>query len=140
MSVAVRRGVYGKLAGDTTLNAMLGTPAPGYAKSIYYQFAPQKAGFPYLILNKQASTPRYAMSALAMDNDVWLVKAVDRSDTADPADSIASRVLALLNDAALSISGKSTLYLRRESDLDYSQEVDGVNYRHAGSLYRLVYA
>ena len=29
MSVATRRAIYGKLSGDTTLTAMLGTAAPG---------------------------------------------------------------------------------------------------------------
>jgi hypothetical protein len=43
MSTAVRRALYGKLAGDTTLNALLGTPATGYSKSIYHQEAPDGA-------------------------------------------------------------------------------------------------
>jgi hypothetical protein len=33
MSTAVRRALYGKLAGDTTLNNLLGTPATNYSKS-----------------------------------------------------------------------------------------------------------
>ena len=74
-----------------------------------------------------------------MDNDLWLIKAVDRSDTADTADNIASRLDALLTDATLSISGKTQLYLRRESDVDYPENADGVVYHHAGSLFRLIY-
>lgn len=138
MSVAVRRAVYGKMSGDATLTAMLGTPAPGYSKSIYYQQAPQGARFPYIIFNKQSSVPRYAIGARAYDNDVWLIKAIDRSDTADAADNIASRLDALLTDSSLSISGKTQLYLRRESDVDYSETADGVLYRHAGSTFRLI--
>lgn len=138
MSVAVRRAIYGKLSGDTTLTNLLGTAAPGYTKSIYYQQAPEKAGFPYVVFSKQSSTPRYALGARLYDNDLWLIKAVDRRDTADTADAIASRLDALLTDSTLSISGKTQLYLRRESDVDYPENSDGVVYHHAGSLFRLI--
>lgn len=144
MSVATRRAIYGKLAGDSTLNALLGTPATGYTKSIYYEDAPTGAGFPYIIFNKQAGTPRYAMAANAMDTEVWLIKGVDKMDkartlSADGVDNISSRLDALLTDAALSISGKTQLYLRRDSDLDYAEITDGATYRHAGSNFRLIY-
>lgn len=138
MSVAVRRAIYGKLSGDTTLTNLLGTAAPGYTKSIYYQQAPEKAGFPYVVFSKQSSTPRYALGGRLYDNDLWLIKAVDRRDTADGADAISSRLDALLTDASLSISGKTQLYLRRESDVDYPENSDGVVYHHAGSLFRLI--
>lgn len=144
MSVAIRRAIYGKMSADTTLVAMLGTPPAGYSKSIYYQRAPAGAGFPYVIFQKQASTPRYAFKQRAYDNDVWLIKGVTRSDpktagSADDVDNIASRLDALLTDATLSISGKTQLYLRRESDVDYPEDADGVVYLHAGSLFRLIY-
>lgn len=144
MSLASRRALYGKLAGDTTLNSLLGTPAPGYVKSIYYQYAPEGARYPYIIFNKQAGTPKYGMSAASIiDNEIWMVQAVDRDDeeaTADDSDAIADRLAVLLTDGTVSISGKQQWYLRRESDLDYSDESDGVQYRHAGALYRLMYA
>jgi hypothetical protein len=127
------------MAGDTTLNNLLGTPPAGYSKSIYYERAPQGAAFPYVIFNKQAGTPRYAMGSRAFDNDVWLIKGVDRSETADAVDNIAARLDALLTDGSISIASRTQLYLRRESDLNFPETTDGVNYRHAGSLYRLLY-
>lgn len=139
MSVAVRRALYGKLSGDTTLTAMLANPASGYSKAIYYEVAPQGAAFPYVIFSKQSGTPSYALTARNFDNDIWLIKAVDRSDSADVADNIASRLDALLTDGTVSISGRTQCYLRRESDVDYSETVDGTTYRHAGSLFRLIY-
>lgn len=139
MSVPIRRALYGKMAGDTTLTALLATPPAGYSKSIYYQQAPEGATYPYVIFNKQAGTPRYALGDRIHDNEIWLIKAVDRSDTADTADAIASRLDALLTDGTLSISGNTQLYLRRESDVDYPETVDGALYRHAGSNFRLIY-
>ena len=139
MSTPVRRALYGKLAGDTTLNTILGAPPAGYSKSIYHQQAPAGAGFPYVLFQKQAGNPTEAFGdPSAIDTDVWLVKAVDRNTSADPAEAAAARIIVLLNDATLSISGSVLLYLRRQSDVEYPEEIDGVQYKHAGSLFRLV--
>jgi len=138
---AIRRAIYGKLAGDTTLNNLLGVPAAGRSKAIYHNDAPSGASFPYVILAKQAGNPTYAMATTAaLETTVWLVKAVDRADTADVAESVDDRLTTLLTDASLSVSGGSVLYLRRENDVDYPENTDGVNYRHVGSNWRLVHA
>ncbi len=139
MSTPVRRALYGRLAGDTTLNGMLAAPPSGYSKSIFYQQAPEGAGFPFVIFSKQSGVPTETFgNPDALDTDTWLVKAVDQATTADDAEAITARVQVLLNDATLSISGSTLLYLRRQSDVDYSEVDKGVQYVHAGSLYRLV--
>jgi hypothetical protein len=139
VSTAIRRSIYGKLAGDTTLNNLLGTPASGYSKAIYYQLAPAGAAYPYVIFSKQAGTPMEAFGDPdALDTDVWLVKGIDRAVSADTAEAIQDRVKTLLNDASLSISGATLTYLRRQSDVEYSETDQGAEYKHAGSLYRLV--
>jgi hypothetical protein len=132
--------IDGKLAGDTTLNNLLGAPATGYSKAIYHQQAPAGAAFPYIIFNRQSGVPTEAFTdPSALETDVWLIKAIDRSTSADTAESIANRIQTLLNDATLSISGAAHLYLRRQSDVDYAEVDDGVTFKHAGSLFRLVY-
>lgn len=139
MSTPVRRALYGTLAGDVTLNALLGTPATGFAKSIYHRQAPSAAAFPFVIIQKQAGTPQDAFGDPgALEHDVWLVKGVDRNTTADTAEAIQARLIALLNDASLSISGATLTYLRRQSDVEYGETIDGVRYEHAGALFRLV--
>jgi hypothetical protein len=140
LSTPVRRAIYGRLAGDTTLNNLLGTPATGFSKSIYHAEAPAGAGFPFIILNKQSGIPTETFAdPSAFEDDIWLVKGIDRSTTADTAEAIAARVKTLLNDATLTISGATHLYLRRQSDVEYLETADGVRYVHAGALYRLVY-
>lgn len=141
MSVATRRAIYGKMVGDSTLTGMLGAPAAGYSQNVYYQQAPDGAKFPYIIFSKQAGTPTYTFQTgqAAFDAEVWLVKGVDLATSADTVDAIAARLDALLTDGALSISGRSQMYLRRESDVDYSEEDKGQLYRHAGALFRLVH-
>jgi hypothetical protein len=139
MSTVVRRALYGKLAGDSTLNTGLGTPPTGYSKSIYYEVAPEGAAYPLVIFNKQSGMPTEAFGdPSALENDIWLVKAIARDTSADPAETAAARIITLLNDAALSISGATLCYLRRQSDVDYSEVADGTVFRHCGSLFRLV--
>lgn len=139
MSTAARRAIYGKLAGDTTLAGMLAAPPAGFSKSIFYQQAPDYAAFPYVMFSKQSAVPTQAFhKPSAFENYVWLIKAVDRSDSVDVAEAISERIATLLNDASLSISGATLCMLRRQSDVDYPEVTDGAVYRHCGSLYRLV--
>lgn len=137
----IRRALYGKLAGDTTLTNLLGTPAAGRNKSIYFGYAPDTAQYPFVVLNKQAGTPTYTHATKpAYETDVWLVKVVDRNTDTDPAEAASARLNALLTDGSLSIAGGDTvMWLRRESDVDYQETAEGVSYVHSGSLYRLVY-
>jgi hypothetical protein len=139
VSTAVRRAIYGKLAGDGTLTGMLGTAPAGMSQNIFHNEAPDNAPFPFVIFSKSSGVPTEAFhDPSALETDVWLVKAVDRSDTADTAEAISERIKVLLNDATLSISGAVCLYLRRQSDVEYPELVEGNSYRHVGSLYRLV--
>ena len=139
MSTAIRRAIYGKLSGDTTLNNLLGTAAAGYTKAIYHLDAPEDCGFPFVVFAKSSGVPTDAFGhPSALETDVWLIKGVDRGGTSDTVESIADRIKVLLNDATLSISGSTHLYLRRQSDVDFPEQVLGVLYRHCGSLYRLV--
>lgn len=139
MSTATRRSLYGKLAGDTTLNTLLGTPATGYSKSIYHQQAPDGAQLPFVIFQRQSGLPTETFGdPSAIENEIWLVKAVDRNASTDTAEAISARIAVLLNDTTLSISGATLLYLRRQSDVEYPEVIDGAQYHHAGSLYRLV--
>jgi hypothetical protein len=140
MATNVRRALYGKLAGDTTLNNLLGTPATGYSKAIYHDQAPDGADHPLVVFAKQSGVPTEALGdPSTFESDVWLVKAVDQNRSADTAEAVAARLNVLLNDAALSISGGTLLYLRRQSDVEYPEITDGVSYKHCGALYRLLY-
>jgi hypothetical protein len=140
MATSVKRALYGKMSGDTTLNNLLGIPAPGYSKSIYFQEAPAGASYPLVIFNLQSDVPTEAMSdPSAFETDIWLAKAVDRSPSADTAETIQARLRTLLNDAALSISGSTLMYLRRRAGVSYPETANGVQFKHAGDLYRLVY-
>ena len=148
----VRGAIYGALTTAGDLLAMLGDPTPtGYAQSIYHDQAPDNANFPFIIFSKSSGIPTETFgdytrtSPGVLESDLWLIKGVVRGDDvlgespSDRADKIAARIKALLNDYTLSIAGGvPTLYLRRESDVEYAELADGVVYRHSGSLYRVI--
>ena len=121
MSSQCKRGLYGKLAGDTTLNALLGTPATGFSKAIYYQEAPAGAAYPYVIFDQQSGVPTEAFTdPSALETDVWLVRAVDRNTTADIAEAIqrgcsaAQRHDTVDSGATLCISAAARMSISRE--------------------------
>lgn len=141
-----RRALYGKLAGDTTLRAMLaGTITGSHMSSIYYQYVPPEADIPYVVFNKLSSTPiqegfgPMGTAIPQVNTEVWMIQGVDSNTTADRADAIRARLNVLLTDGVINISGGTALYLRREFDRDYSEISDGVEYKHAGSEFRLTY-
>ena len=136
MSQLVRAGLYQKLSGDVDLGALLSSQ-----QAVYHAQAPSGAAFPYIIFHKQAGTPTYTFQTggAAFDNEVWLVKGIARSTSSNTVDAIAARLDAVLTDGSITISGKSVMWLKRESDVEYLETVDGQQYRHAGALYRLIY-
>ena len=140
MSTPVRRAIYGRMAGDTTLNALLAAPAAGYAKAIYHDQAPENAQYPLVVFSRSSGVPTDTFHTPgAYETDVWLVKGIDRSSSADVVESIAARIQALLNDASLSISGRTLMMLRRQSDIEYPEVTNGESFKHSGSLFRVCF-
>ncbi len=140
MSTPIRKAIYGKLAGDMTLTSMLASPFTGFSQAIYYQQAPENALYPFVVFSKSSGVPTDTFHTPgAYESDVWLVKGIANTQTADVVESIQARLIALLNDATLSISGRALMALRRMSDTDYSEITDGESFKHCGSLFRVVH-
>lgn len=141
MSTPVRRAIYNRLATDATLTGMLAAAPTGYAKAIFHEYAPENSSYPLVVFSKSSGVPTDTFGKPgALDTDMWLVKAVDENSTSDTAEAIAARAQYLLNDTTLSISGTNHLYLRRESDVEYAEMIEGLTFRHHGSMFRLVTA
>lgn len=132
----VRDAIRDYLAADATLTALLTDGATG----VHYQRAPKDAGAPFVVFSESVQgSPTWTFGGLAFDTDVWLVKAV-AADNVSAAEAIAARVDALVNDAPLTISGQTLLYLRRQSGVVYPEQDGAVTWQHRGALYRLVRA
>lgn len=132
----VRVAIRSHLAADATLKGLLSA-----GDAIYHAFAPETSEYPYAIFNRMSGTPVWAMTSTpALRSELWLVKGVTRGNQADAAEAIDSRCDELLNDAPLEITGRTLLYIRRESDMPAYNEVDsGEAIFHVGGLYRVSY-
>jgi hypothetical protein len=128
----IKAALYAKLTGDATLSGLLSA-----GDAVYDGIAPIESNFPYVIVQKMDGRPQYTFSQRAFDTHVFLVKGVTKGATARRAGEIAARIDALLTDGALTISGGSLLYCRREQDVDYPDHDGGDVFRHCGATYKL---
>lgn len=110
------------------------------AQRVYHARAPADATFPFVLINKQTGTPTYTFGDHAWDDQTWLAKCVDRSTSSNTAEDVQAAIDSALTDAPLAITGGTLLYLKRTSDVEYIETIDGVDYRHHGSLFRVVVA
>ena len=147
---AVRRALYGRMTGDSTLRNLVGAAPVGYNannKAIYSDVAPAESGTPFVVFFQTSSVPMgdtFGPRGAEVENDLWTIKAVSRDGSADEAEAVQARLDALLTDptGGLAISGvlaASTVYCRRESDVNYSEVQDGVTYFHRGCVFRLIW-
>lgn len=129
MSIDVRRGIYSKLTGTTAINNAV-------SGRIYYQQAPAKAAFPYIIFDKQAGTRTRAFQAPnAFNKQVWLIKAVDRNTTADTADTIANLIDTTFNGGTITVTGWTVADLAHLSDVSYPEPDGDQMFHHSGATY-----
>jgi hypothetical protein len=127
----VRTAIFSRLTATRALTTIV-------ASRVFHAEAPPGATHPFLILNKQSGTPTYSFGGLAFDDHAWLVKCVDRGGSSAIAEDAQRAIDAALTDAPLVIAGGVLLYLKRTSDLEYIETIDGVQYRHHGALFRVV--
>lgn len=137
MTQASRSALYGKITASSAVTSLLSGTA-----SVYYGVAPASAAFPLIVFQQTSGVPVYSFkqNGAAYENEVWMIKAIDRSTSSNTVDSIAHALDTALTDANLSIAGYSQMYLKRESDVPPIVEtVEGQQYRHAGAQFRLIY-
>lgn len=129
--------IFNKLTGDSTLTALL---SAGTA-SVFNGMAPQGASLPYVIFSAASDRDGYTLATEATVDFIYTVKAVTESPAASPskksAGVIAARIKTVLNDAPLTIAGRTWLSTRRESLIDYSETSTSKVYQHTGANYRV---
>jgi len=130
---AIRQALYQRLnvASVTTL-------LPNGSAGIVHGVAPAGSTFPLCVFNKQAATTTNRMGGEAFKSHLWLVKGVCKGASASAAEDIDKAVNDLLHFGDLSITGADDMCLARESDVEYVEVSGDTQFRHVGSLYRLV--
>jgi hypothetical protein len=131
---AIYTALSSTLSGDATLMALM-------TDGVYRDVAP--AGkTKVVIISKQADDREYGLDKLLAYEDVtYLVKAVEKSTSGTAARQAASRIRALLQDAAFSVSGYGLMRCHVSEDngaVEY-QEVDpddtDARWQHRGWLF-----
>src|SRR3990167_843787 len=124
--------VYAKLTASTAITTPLGGTA------IYRQKAPENTDPPFVIYGKQSGVPNYTLGGVAFEDQLYMVKTVTLSNSGGVAGTVADAIDDTLQDASLTIAGHTHMYLRRDSDIDYSETGPGGQvYQHRGALYRI---
>jgi hypothetical protein len=105
---------------------------------VYSRRAPQGTVSPYLIYNLQSKVDDYWAYTKRGGQALYLVKAVSKALWPKEAQDIDTQIDTALQDATLTITGFSQIYCRREANLEFPEEVDGVIYQHVGGIYRII--
>lgn len=134
MSLAIRRALYSKLTGTSSVSSKLATPT-----SVFHEEAPEGAAYPFVIIAQQAKTRRRAFAkSTAFEDEIWMVKAVDRNTTSDAVDQINEAAEAVLANGTLSVSGGTVEDIYPTANVEYIEQEGDQAWRHAGVLYRIV--
>ncbi len=105
---------------------------------VHHDEAPQGARPPYVLFTQVGGEPNWTFGGPAMKDLRWLFEGVCTDGDAGPAEDIAARLDAILNNAALTITGAGLLYLRQASMVDYLRRDGADRYYHSGAIYRVV--
>ena len=127
---SVRLAIATRLTSYSDLTAKLATP-----ESVYFRVGPQGATPPFVLFSKQSGTPERTFKDV-VSSELWNIRAV--SPNASEAEDVGFEIDVALDGYSLPVDGRTTLYLRKESDLNFGDLEDGVTWHYVGGLYRLL--
>ena len=133
----IKRGIWKALTDSIEIAALLPDSDDGAAQGVYFQQVDEDATPPYIIFSKTSGTSSYTLGkGEGPHNALWNIRAV--ADDPDVAEEIDAAIQAALAGTELVASPVRTLYLQRDSDLDYGEPDNGILWHHVGGLYRLI--
>lgn len=115
------------------LGSAIYTALGGTAGTVYYGLAPQGTNPPYTLVMRQGALDEYTFTSHGVSAD-YTVKAVSDRYWPSQAYSMYSVKHTLMQDAALTVTGYTSLRCRRQTTLEYQ---DGDGYWHVGGVYRI---
>lgn len=124
--------LYQKLTGDAALIALLASGA----NSVFNQRAAGGAAYPLVIFQQQGGGDENK-SPHRSQNFLYLVKAIS-STSLQEAGTIDAAIDAALHLKTLTVAGWTNFWLARENEVRFTETTpEGVNYYHAGAVYRV---
>jgi hypothetical protein len=134
MSTNIRKALYQKLTATSAVTQKLSETT-----AVYHGQAPPDADYPLIIFDKQSNIRTRAFGkSTAFQAESWLIKAVDRNTTSNPAEAISEAVDAALTNGTLTVTGGTVEDIYPTGDVDYLEVDQGQTYRHHGVIYRIV--
>ena len=125
----------------TALNADMGTASGSLgdlgATGVYRIVAPQTASLPFVLFNEQTGTSNWTMADVGYRSLLYQVKAIGSGHSGSVVAEMDARLDTVLNDQPLTLSGWTCKRIRRESDVEYIENDEGILYHHIGGLYRI---
>ena len=106
---------------------------------VYNMVARQNTAPPYVIFQAMSKVDDYWAYTQRGAEAIYMVKAVSQAAlSVKEATDIDTQIDTLLQDVSLSITGFSHLYCRRESDIYFTEDLQGDTYQHIGGTYRVI--
>ena len=104
---------------------------------VHNSVAPPNIKAPYVIFQAVSKLDEHSFSG-RFGNAVYIVKAISKSPWPKEAGDVDTQIDTALEDAALSITGYTLLYCRRESDFYAVEEEGSEVWQHVGGYYRVI--
>lgn len=137
--MAVDQGLYSVLNTDvgTAMGTVTGSLNNLGATGVYRIYAPQAATTPFILFNEQSGVDTWTFADRERKSLLYQVKAVGAGHSGSAVAAMNDRLDTLLNDQPLTLTGWTCKRIRRESDIEYGEEANGVIYHHVGGLFRI---
>jgi hypothetical protein len=125
--------LYQVLSADATLVSLVGT-------RIYDTIAPQSCATPFILFSEGGSSDTVGVAASRIFvRGIWLVKAVDQSESFITVTTISDRIDAILQKHSQATVGSNTIYsCSRLSPMRIASVDNGIPFRQTGGLYRII--
>jgi hypothetical protein len=136
---AVDTGLFAVLSADagTAMGTVTGSLNNLGATGVYRLYAPQTATLPFVLFNEQAGVDYWTFRDRERKSLVYQVKAVGAGHSGSAIAAMNDRFDVLLNDHPLTLTGWTCQRIRRESNIEYGEEGEGIIYQHVGGLFRI---
>lgn len=122
--VTIETWLYLKLAGNLA----------GVANRVYSDVAPLNATFPCIVFQMQSALDGNNLNgSRILGNQLWLVKVIGQVTGDVALQTIANSIDSQIHKK----TGTGVLSCVRESPFKMTEEVDGLQYRHLGGIYRI---
>lgn len=131
----VTEAICKKLQADTGAGGVM-----VLCSDVYPDLAPEEATFPYVIVTSQSpAVDAYSFGGIVTETSIVLVKVVDQNTNPAPAEDARNRIQTVLQDANISLTGQTVLWLRRKSQFpEMAEVVEGITYIYRGALYDVI--